>query len=412
MTSAQFDWLSKELSAELTVLREESLLRPRRTVTSLRDGWCEIDGRRLRDFASNDYLNLAHDPRLSQAAIAACEEAGVGARASALISGRSPWHARLERRLAEFEASEACLLFPTGYAANLGTLSALLQPGDWVFSDRLNHASLIDGCRLSGARLRVYRHDNLRRLERSLARLPHDGARRFLVTDAVFSMDGDVAPLQDLCTLAETHDAAVIVDEAHGTGVLGNRGRGVCELLRVEHRVAVRVGTLSKALGCLGGFVAGSQTLIDWLWNQARSQFFSTALPPAVCAAACTAIDIVDSEPERRHHLQQLSRELRSRLVECGFDTQLQDWSPIVPVRLGDPSRTRAIAAALEQAGFLIGCIRPPTVPRGTSRLRISLSAAHRTADLEALTSAIVTAYRDAGDRGIDCDGTSPGRTR
>lgn len=387
---AEFDWLDQELAA----LRSAHLLRPRRTVRSLPGGWCELGGRRLRDFASNDYLNLAQDPRLTQAVTAACAVAGVGARASALISGRSPWHARLEQRLAEFEGAEACLLFPSGYAANLGTLSALLRPGDWVFGDRLNHASLIDGCRLSGAHLRVYRHDDLPRLERALERLPRDAGRRFLVTDSVFSMDGDLAPLVELCDLAQSVDAAVIVDEAHATGVFGVQGRGVCELLGAEHRVAVRIGTLSKALGTLGGFVAGSQQLVDWLWNRARAQFFSTALPPAVCAAACAALDIIESEPERRHHLQQLSRQLRSRLAEHGLETRLQDSSPIIPVWLQDAERAAQVAARLEAAGFLIGCIRPPTVPRGTARLRISLSAAHDTGDLEALVAALVAALR------------------
>lgn len=347
------------------------------------DGECEIDGRPLSNFASNDYLGLAADPRLADAAKGALSEAGVGARASALVTGRTEWHARLEQALARFEGQEAAMLFPTGYAANVGTIAALIEDDDVVFCDRLNHASLIDGCRLSGAKLRVFRHSELETLERELQKAG-GFRRRLIVTDAVFSMDGDVAPLCELCDLAERFDADVLVDEAHGTGVFGERGRGVCEQLSVENRVAVRVGTLSKAVGTLGGFVAGPQTLIDWLWNKARPQVFSTALPPAICAAATAAIEIIQDEPELRVHLWRNCEFVRRELVAwCGNSV-----GPIIPIVLGDPDRVIAAQRKLEERGCLVAAIRPPTVPQGTSRLRISLSAAHDQAALQNLVDA------------------------
>ncbi len=386
--SGLWEWLRGELSR----LEAEGLRRRRRVVRPLPDGRCELDGRRLLNFASNDYLALAHDQRLRAAAAETLQQCGVGSRASALVSGRSEWHERLERKLAEFEKQPAALLFPTGYAANVGTISALAQPGDVVFCDRLNHASLVDGCRLSGARLRVYRHTRLETLQRELKKAV--GRRRWIVTDSVFSMDGDLAPLPELCELAERYDAFLILDEAHATGVFGSTGRGVAEHFGVEQRVAVRVGTLSKAVGCLGGFVAGPSELVEWLWNRARTQVYSTALPPAVCAAACRALDIIRSEPERRERLLATANLLRQRLLEAGVDTPRSAQAPIVPVLLNDPDRAVHVARELEQRGFLVAAIRPPTVPKGTSRLRLSLTAAHTQADVDRLVEALVPLVR------------------
>lgn len=376
--------LLASLQEELDGLRAAGLLRRRREVVSLGDGWCRVEGRRLRNFAANDYLNLAHDPRVVAAARAALDECGAGAGASALVTGRSAWHVRLEERLAAFEGREAALLFPSGYAANVGTIPALARPQDVVFCDRLNHASLIDGCRLSGARFRVYRHDQLDRLERELGKAAGH-RRRWIVTDSVFSMDGHLAPLPALCDLAERFDAGLIVDEAHATGVLGTDGRGAAELLGVEDRVTVRIGTLSKAVGSLGGFVAGPRPLIDWLVNAARTQIFSTALPPSACAAALTALEIIQREPLRRQHLLARSEHLRQQLTAQGSPLPAGGCGPILPVILGDADRTVAAAARLEAAGLLVPAIRPPTVPSGTSRLRISLSAVHTEEDIDAL---------------------------
>ena len=381
----------KWIDTELASLEREGLVRRRRQVTTLPAARCLVGGRELINFASNDYLNLAHDPRVIAAAQRALAESGVGATASALISGRSGWHVALEECLARFERQPAAVLFPTGFAANVGTICALAGKDDAVFSDRLNHASLIDGCRLCGARVSIYQHDDLAGLRNELEKCAIRG-RRLIVTDSVFSMDGDLAPLPELCDLAERFDAILVVDEAHATGVFGPNGRGVAELQGMEHRVAVRVGTLSKGVGTLGGFVAGPQNLIDWLWNRARTQIFSTALPPSICAAACEAIRIIESEPERRQRLLQSAADLRRKIVDAGIDTVPYAVGPIVPVILHTPERAIQAARHLESQGFLVGAIRPPTVPQGTSRLRITLSSGHEPVDIDRLVAALAAA--------------------
>ena len=383
------DWLDSELQR----LNAHDLLRGRRTIRPLGDGWCEVDGHRCRNFASNDYLNLAGDPRVLDAAQRALSEGGAGATASGLICGRTIWHERLEQAIADFEQTEAAVLFPTGFAANLGTIAALVRTDDAVFCDRLNHASLVDGCRLSGAKLRVYRHDRLDVLERELSKAD-SGARRWIVTDSVFSMDGDLAPLADLCDLAERYGAELIVDEAHATGVFGDNGRGVCELSGTESRFAVRIGTLSKAVGCLGGFVACSEQLRVWLWNSARTQMFSTALPPSVCAAAMASLQIIRDEPQRRQRLRSLSRQLAEPLRESGLNVPKGVAGPIVPVLLGDAQPAVDAAGRLFDAGFLVGAIRPPTVPQQTSRLRVCMSTAFEEADIDELAAAVTDAVR------------------
>lgn len=380
----QLPWLAEQLGG----LQDQGLLRDRRQVTPLPDGWCELDGKRLRNFGTNDYLNLAHDAQLVGVAQSALAEAGVGSRASALVVGRTGWHAHLEEQIARFEKTQAAILFPSGYAANLGTLAALADPGDVIFADRFNHASLVDGARLSGARLRVYRHDNLPKLESELDKAG-SARRRVIVTDSLFSMDGDLAPLPELCDLADRYDATLVVDEAHASGVFGEQGRGVGEHWGVEERIPVRIGTLSKALGTLGGFVAGSQQLIDWLWNRARTQVFSTALPPALCAAACAALEIVEQEPQRRTDLFGTSAHFRDCLRSEKIEFHPTSVGPIVPIILDTPGRAVEASRQLQERGFLVPAIRPPTVPRRTSRLRISLSCAHTREDVEQLASAL-----------------------
>lgn len=377
-----WDWLNSDLQR----LRDEELWRDVRTINALPDGWCEVDGRRVRNLSSNDYLNLAHDPRVIAVAKEALDEFGVGAGASALVSGRSPWHEHLETTICDFEGTEAAVLFPSGYAANVGTISALVGDQDVVFCDRLNHASLIDGCRMSGARMRVYRHDRLEILERELQKSSSQG-RRWIVTDSVFSMDGDLAPLVELCDLAERFDGRVIVDEAHGSGVFGASGRGVCEHFGVEDRVAVRIGTLSKAIGTLGGFVACARSVRDWLWHSARTQVFSTALPPAVCAAAVKSFGLIRSEPERRERLMSLGGKFRELMAgRLSADGE----GPIVPIRVEQPELTLQVSADLLDAGFLVGSIRPPTVPHGTSRLRICMTAACEADEVERLAGLLL----------------------
>jgi 8-amino-7-oxononanoate synthase len=376
------------IAEEMQWLAEQQLLRKQRTVLRQPSGWCVVDGRRLRDFASNDYLGLSQDPRVIAAAQKAAAECGFGSGGSQLVVGRSPWHEELEARLAKFEEQEAALLFPTGYAANVGTLSALAEPGDLICSDRLNHASLIDGCRLSRATVFIYDHEQLDKLEARLL-AAHDFRRKLIVTDGAFSMDGVLAPLPDLCLLAEKYRADVIIDEAHATGVFGPRGRGVCELLGVEDRVALRIGTLSKAIGSIGGFVTGRRHAIDWLWNRARTQIFSTAAPPAACAAACAALDVIASEPGRREKLLQLSQRLRRGIESLSLKTISGGVGPIVPLLLGESETALDWAQCMENNGFLVGAIRPPSVPAGTSRLRIGVMATHETEDIDRLLEAL-----------------------
>lgn len=383
------DWIN----ADLDRLRRDDLLRTPRCVRPLGDGWCEVDGRRLRNFASNDYLGLAGDPRVRDAAAAALAQCGAGSRASALVCGRTDWHQRLEDRLAAFEGTAAALLFPTGYAANVGTIAALVGRGDVVLCDRLNHASLVDGCRLSGARLRVYPHRDVEAVERELRKAA--GARRqLIVTDSLFSMDGDAAPLRELWAAAERHGAMLLVDEAHATGVFGATGRGLTEELGLEGRPIVKVGTLSKAIGAQGGFVVGSRTLIDWLFTTARTQMFSTALAPPACAAACAALDLVEREPQRRRTLLRQAERLRERLSSAGLRLPADAIGPILPILLGDPDQAVAAGRALEERGHLVAAIRPPTVPRGTSRLRISLTLQNSPADVEALAGDLIDVLR------------------
>ena len=383
--SNRLNWLDEILAA----IERDNLRRSRQTARSLGGGRIEIDGQTLADFSSNDYLGLAGDPAIVAAARSALESNRLGSGASALISGRTPFHAELEQTLAAFEGEEDALLFPTGYAANMGTVAALIGADDLVFCDRLNHACLVDGCRLSGAVLRVYRSDRLEQLETRLAAATGH-PRRWIVTDGVFGMDGTLAPLAALCDLADRYDAAVLVDEAHGTGVLGKRGRGACEQAGDHDRVAVRTGTLSKAAGALGGFVAGPRSLVEFLWHRAKPQMFSTALPAAVCAAATTAVRLIETEPGRRSRLAELSDRLRSRLRNADLDVPGDTGVPIVPVIVGEPQQAVDAGAELRRRGFAVGVIRPPTVPRGSARLRISVPAAHDPQLVESLADHLI----------------------
>jgi 8-amino-7-oxononanoate synthase len=357
-----------------------------------------VRGAHLVNFGSNDYLGLAADPRLAQAARDAAESYGWGAGASPLLSGWTEAHQRLVEALADFEQVEAVALFASGYAAGVGTIASLVGPDDVIYSDRLNHACLIDGARLSGARVRVYAHCDLEQLELLLKR-DAEGAqtdragrlrRRLIITNGVFSMDGDLAPLAGLVALSERYGAMLLVDEAHGTGVFGPGGRGAAEASGVADRVHVRVGTLSKALGSLGGFVAGSRRLIDWLTNHARTLIYSTALPPAAAAAAGAALAIAREEPWRRERLVELGRRLVAEVAAAGFSSgPLRTEGPIVPVLLGSPARALAASEELRRRGLYVPAIRPPTVPEGTARLRVSLSAAHRDEDLDRLIATL-----------------------
>ncbi len=351
--------------------------RTRRCVDAISATECVVDGQRCLNFATNDYLGLTRHPEVIAAF---AEVAGIqaGAGASGLIAGRTPYHARLEAAIADFEGTESSLLFPSGFAANTGTLTSLIGKSDAVFSERENHASLVDGCRASAGTVFVYSRTDLEQLQKSIDRCRNDYDAVFIVTDTVFSMDGTLADLPQICDIADRYDATTIVDEAHGTGVFGTTGRGVCELQHVDHRIAVKIGTLSKATGSLGGFAAGSNALCEWLWNTARSQFFSTALPPAVCAAATAALKVISHEPERRQTLATRARFARQLLDEFGLNVISAPLdSPIIAILIGDDDRAMNVSQQMLVNGFFIPAIRPPSVARGTARLRMSLCSDH-----------------------------------
>jgi len=374
------DPVYRRLHTSLAQLADTHQRRLRRCAEAISTTECVLDGRRCVSFATNDYLGLTRHPKVLRAfADAASERAGAGA--SPLISGRSRLHLQLEQKIAEFESAESAILFPSGFAANMGTLTALVGARDAVFCDRENHASLIDGCRASAGKFFVYDRTDLGRLAEAIERRRDQFDGVFLVTDTVFSMDGTLANLPQLCDIAETYNATVVVDEAHATGVFGALGRGVCELQDVEDRVGVRIGTLSKALGGLGGFVAGSNVLCEWLWNTARSQFFSTALPPAVCSAATAAFQVIQDEPARRYLLAKRSEFARQLLKESGFelifDTLSPPGSPIIAVLMGEDERAVQVCGRLLEAGFFLPAVRPPTVAAGTARLRMSICCDH-----------------------------------
>ena len=383
----------QNLAQELEKLTAQDLRRSLTTVEeSLPGGRVRVDGQVLLNLSSNDYLGLSQEPRLIAAAREAAARWGVGAGASRLVVGHLALHEEVEARLAEFKGTEAAVIFSTGYMANLGTISALVGPGDTVFCDRLNHASIYDGIKLSGANLARFPHRDLDRLEALLQKA--DAGRRLIVTDSVFSVDGDLASLKDLVELKDRYGACLMVDEAHATGVLGHRGAGLAAALGLTQRVEVHMGTLSKAMGSLGGFVAGDRRLIDFLHNRARSFIYSTALPPPVLGAIAAALDIVTQEPERRRYLLTEAERFRHTLTQAGFDI-LGSETQIVPVLAGDNARTLRLAARLRQRGVMAVALRPPTVPPGRSRVRFSLSAAHTSEDLAEARQAILEVGRE-----------------
>jgi 8-amino-7-oxononanoate synthase len=377
------DWLQDELDH----LERKDLRRTRRRLQSSQGPRVRLRGRDYVNFASNDYLNLASDPRLAAAAARAARRYGTGAGASPLVTGLLPPLRALERDLARWEGCEAALVFASGFAANLAVVSSLAGPGDAVFSDELNHASLIDGCRLSRAEVHVYRHADVTHLAELLRREGARARRRIIATDSVFSMDGDLAPLVEVHALAETHDCLLVIDEAHATGVLGDRGRGLSDRLPRSNRI-IKVGTLSKALGAQGGFVCGTAVQKEWLVNRARPYVFSTALAPPSAAAARKALAIADAEPQRREQVAALADLLRRELVRTGFPETCSQ-SAIVPVIVGAAATAVEWSGRLLEHGLLVPAIRPPSVPEGTSRLRVSLTAGHTAEDVGRLVEAL-----------------------
>lgn len=381
--------------SELAQKAVDGQLRRCKVVTALPDlsaVTVSVEGVAAVNFSSNDYLGLASDERLKRAAIEAVQQYGTGSTASRLICGTSPLITELETELAEFKRAEAALVFNSGYQANVAILQAILRSGDYVFCDKLNHASLMDGCLLSGAHWTRYRHLDLGHLEEKLKKAPV-GVRKWVVTDSVFSMDGDYPDLRQLVAIAERYGALVMVDEAHATGLYGDKGSGLCEQFGVQERVALQMGTFSKALGSSGAYVAGSRILIDWLVNHARGFIYSTAQPPAVIGASLAAIRLIQSDASLKERLWQHVARMESllRQLDLGQRVSLPLKSPIVPVLIGDSVDTLRVSQALLESGYFAQGIRPPTVPPKTGRLRIALSAAHTDSQIEGLVQALAT---------------------
>jgi 8-amino-7-oxononanoate synthase len=390
--------MSELFHDQLQALRAQALHRKLREIGTAQGPEIQIVGKQLVNFSSNDYLGLANDPRLREAAKAAIDEFGVGAGASRLISGTQSPHVRLEEALAGWKGSQAALCFSSGYAAAIGTIPALVGKQDVVLLDKLSHASLIDGARLSGATLRVFPHNHLGKLESHLnwAQREHPGKRILIVTESVFSMDGDRAPLAQLIDLKKRFGALLLLDEAHAIGVIGPNGRGLATELGVANAVDVQMGTLSKALGVSGGYVCGSRSLIDWLVNRARSFIFSTAPPPAVAAAALAAVEFLGSSEgeERRKVLWERIGNLRVSLPRRPWDelasaTPSGSGSAIHPWIVGDEQSAIDLARALQSEGFLVPAIRYPTVAKGAARLRITVTAAHAESQISSLSAAL-----------------------
>ena len=367
-------------------LKKKGLYRELRTIEGEQDSSVVMDGKRVLMFSSNNYLGLANHPGLKKASIDAALGYGTGSGASRLISGNMEIHRALEEELALFKGADRALLFSSGYHANVGVISALTGEGDLILSDEFNHASIIDGCRLSKAEVKVYKHVDMNSLEGKL-RGSSGFRRRLIITDSVFSMEGDIAPLPEIVDLAERYSALVMVDDAHGTGVLGEKGKGAIEHFGLWGRVEIQMGTLGKALGSFGAYIAGSEDLIDYLVNKARSLLYTTALPPSVCGAALAAVKILGERPDLISQLRNNTAYFRKGMRDLGYPIP-EGETPIIPLVLGDPSVTMEMAQRLLEEGVYVQGIRPPTVSEGTSRLRITLMATHTKEQLDFSLSA------------------------
>ena len=379
------------LDVECATLEQTGLRRHLRTVMSAPTGTINLDGREVVLLGSNNYLGLSTHPKVIAAASAATQTFGTGASGSRLISGNSELYTTLETNLATTKNTEAALVFSSGYTANTSIIPVLAGEGDLILSDALNHASIIDGCRLSRASKKVYRHCDVAHLKTLLS---ESGGfrRRLIVTDSVFSMDGDVAPLPDIYEIAAHYDAMLLVDDAHGFGVLGENGSGTVSHFGLEGTDIIQMGTLSKAVGALGGYIAGSRALIELLTNRARGFIFTTGLPPATLAAANAALDVMRSSPHLRHALFSHAKRLKTAFADLGY-TLLPSETQILPVILGNPQRATSVADALLAEGVFAPAIRPPAVPPDTSRLRVTVMATHTEAELQQAIAGFATVF-------------------
>jgi len=375
---ARFDWIQKELKN----LKESGLFNQIRTLNSPQGAWLEVDGRKVLNFCSNNYLGLANDTRMVSAACEAAQRYGVGPAAVRSIAGTMELHLKLEERMAAFKHAEAAITFQSGYCANLGTIQALVGKGDMIFSDELNHASIIDGCRLSGATIQRYEHCNPSHLELVIKENEDRYEKALIISDGVFSMDGDIAPLDKLCEIAKAHDIILMVDDAHGEGVLGKGGRGIVDHFGLHGQVDIEVGTFSKAFGVMGGVVAGSAVIVDWLRQRGRPFLFSSAMTPADVAACLAAVDILEESTQLVERLWANADYFKQGMAGIGFDIG-NSQTPITPVLLGEAPLAQQFSRELFEAGIFATSIGYPTVPKGRARIRVMISAAHSQADLD-----------------------------
>ncbi len=378
MTTSKTQWIADELAG----LKQQGLYNTIRTLGSPQGAWLMVDGKRVLNFCSNNYLGLANHPRLVAAAKAATDKYGIGPTAVRSIAGTMELHLELERRLAAFKGAEACITFQSGFTANLATVPALVGKEDVIFSDELNHASIIDGCRLSGAKIVRYSHNNADSLREVIAAEKKTGFRRaMIITDGVFSMDGDVAPLPDVLKVADEEGYLLMVDDAHGEGVLGKGGRGIVDHFGLHHKVDVEIGTLSKAFGVVGGCVAGDATVVEWLRQRGRPFLFSSAMTVPDVAACLAAIDLLEESTELVDRLWNNARYFKAEMKTLGFDTGVST-TPITPVMLGEAPLAQQFSRSLFENSVFAMAIGFPTVPRGKARIRVMISAAHSKDDL------------------------------
>ena len=371
------------LKAQLDELEQQGLRQHPRTLESAQGARARFDGKDVVNLASNNYLGLAAHPKLKEAAARAAQEYGAGSGAVRTIAGTMTLHRELERRFAAFKGAEAALMFQAGVTSNAGTVAAILTPEDVIVSDQLNHASIIDGARLSRAEIKVFPHKDAAAADAILGETKKEGRRQLLITDGVFSMDGDIAPLADLVDGADRHGAIMMVDDAHASGVLGPGGKGTVAHFGIDpKRVDIQVGTLSKAIGVLGGFIAGRPELIEWLVNRGRPYLFSTSAPPSVAAACIAALDVIEAEPERIERLWQNTGFFKEGLEELGFDTGASE-TPITPVIAGEAQTAQDLSRLLFDEGVFTPAIVFPTVPKGQSRVRTIVTAEHTVEDLQ-----------------------------
>lgn len=378
------------IEEELNLIRSKNLFRALTEIQTGQSPEIIIDGRSYILLASNNYLGLTTDPRVKEAAHMALEKYGTGSGGSRLVSGSTDLHRELEDRIAAFKKTEAAILFSSGYLANVGTISALVGPGDIIYSDELNHASIIDGCRLSHAEIIIYKHCDVEHLNSLLSQNRSRG-KKLILTDTVFSMDGDLAPLPDLIEISEKYGCMLMIDEAHATGVLGKRGSGATEHFGIEDRVPIVMGTLSKAVGSIGGYIAGSRKLIDFIRNRVRTYIFDTSLPASSLAASLAAIDIIEFEPERREYLWRLINGFKSGLENIGLEI-LPSHSAVIPVLIGEAQPTLDFARLLRENGVFTPAVRPPSVPPRKCRIRATLMATHREEHIKLAIRAFKTA--------------------